>query len=1097
LGGYFAVVPGQLSESHLIQRITSDDSSEMMPPAEAGRKLNESEVGLLSQWIQQGASFDMHWSYDKPRSPQIPPLISQLEHQWAGNPVDHFVLEHLRTQQLQPQPEADRYALVRRVALDVTGLPPTWQETEQFVKDDSQDAYVQMVDRFLSKNSYGEHWARLWLDLGRYADSAGYADDPPRTIWAYRDYVIDAFNRNLPFDQFTIEQLAGDLLPNPTQSQRIATAFHRNTLTNNEGGTNDEEFRNVAVVDRVNTTYAVWMGTTMSCAQCHSHKYDPLSQHEYYQSLAIFNNCADADRMDEVPVFEVWTEEQQAQRRELQNQLAMQQAILQDSTPQLLESARQWEHGLSRQLEWMFPQVVTASSESGVMLSIQNESNVVRSQSVASKDNYDIELAGLESTENQPSSIYAIRLEALSDPDLPGGGPGWGDGNFVLSELQASVIPPAHTRLIGRWVRIELPGSNRILSLAEVEVFSGDQNIAMGGLASQKSTAFDGVAQRAIDGQTNGKYFAENSVTHSKADETDPWWQVDLGQSQAIEKVVVWNRTDGGATIMERLRGATIQILDDQRQVVWQRTLESVAQASSTFSVDGGQDAVWATAVASFDQDGFAAKNLVTKPIDLNRGWAVGGATGRDHHLILELQQPLKFTSGSRLKIRLLHQSPHSQYVLGRFRIGLTTDQTIQQWAAVPADVKAILEIDSAQRTSQQQDQLLRFYRTIAPELAEVRERIKKLEGQFAQIKSQTTVPVLQELPDDKRRVTKIHLRGNFMDLGDEVQPGIPAVFQADTNSVVDRLSFARWLVSRDNPLTARVTVNRYWEQLFGTGLVATAEEFGSQGDLPSHPELLDWLAVDFMDSGWNMKHLLKTLLMSATYRQSSKVDHELSQRDPDNRYLARGPRFRLPAETIRDQALAVAGLLSPKMYGPPVKPPQPSLGLSAAFGSSTDWQTSSGDDRYRRGLYTTWRRSNPYPSMSAFDAPTREVCTLRRVRTNTPLQALVTLNDPVYIEAAQAYARLVLQQPEPLEERMKYALTRALQRPVSSDELAVLSRLYDQAVNLFRQQPQQAAKLATDPIGPAPAETDVIELAAWTVVANSIFNLDEFLMRL
>lgn len=1097
LGGYFAVVPGQPSDSQMIKRITSVDSSEMMPPAEAGRKLSESEIEALSQWIQQGASFAGHWSYDAPRSPPIPSLMGLREQQWAQNPVDHFVLDHLRAQQLQPQPEADRYALVRRVALDVTGLPPTWQETEQFVRDNSPDAYEMMVERFLSKTAYGEHWARLWLDLARYADSAGYADDPPRTIWAYRDYVIDAFNGNLPFDQFTIEQLAGDLLPNPTNQQRIATAFHRNTLTNNEGGTNDEEFRNVAVVDRVNTTYAVWMGTTMACAQCHTHKYDPLSQHEFYQSLAIFNNCADADRGDESPLLEVWTEEQQSHRNVLQKQLASELRTLESTTPELVESFRRWEQGLSRQPKWMVPQVIKASSQGGVTLNVHQETNIIRSALGAAKDNFVIELTGPESAMDQPLSVHAVRLDALADPDLPGGGPGWAGGNFVLSQVQASVLPPADTRLMGRWVRIELPGSERILSLAEVEVFSGDQNIASRGLVSQKSTAFDGNAGRAIDGQTSGNYFAENSVTHSKPNESDPWWEVDLGQSSAIDKVVVWNRTDGGAPIMERLRGAVVQVLDNQRQVVWQRSIEDVALAKSEWTIDAIQHAAWAAVFSSFDQDGFAAKNLVAKPVDLNRGWAVGGATARDHHLTLVLEQPLKLVAGSRLKIDLLHQSPHSQHVLGRFRISLTTDQTIQQWAAIPKEVKEVLTIDVAQRTSQQQDQLLQYYRTIASELAEARERVIQLQTQIAEFKPQTTVPIMQELPEEKRRVTRVQLRGNFMDLGDQVQPGIPALFRAGDQPVADRFAFARWLVSRENPLTARVTVNRYWEQLFGTGLVATAEEFGSQGDLPSHPELLDWLAVDFMDSGWNMKHLLRTLLMSATYRQSSHVNQELAQLDPDNRSLARGPRFRLPAETIRDQALAVAGLLSPKMYGPPVKPPQPSLGLSAAFGSSTDWQTSGGDDRYRRGIYTAWRRSNPYPSMSAFDAPTREVCTLRRVRTNTPLQALVTLNDPVYIEAAQAYARTVIQQPGSLEVRMEFALSRALQRPVSTTEAEVLMRLYDQAFSLFKQQPDQANKLATEPIGPVPAGMDVIELATWTVVSNSIFNLDEFLMRL
>ena len=1096
LGGHFAVVPGKPTESHLLSRITSDDPSEVMPPPDAGRKMNEAEVALLRQWIEQGANFSMHWSYVVPQRPSVPELRTAEDKAWAKNAIDHFVLQRLHQEKLYPQSEADKYALVRRVALDVTGLPPTPEEVQQFVNDTATDSYEKMVDRFLAKDAYGEHWARMWLDLARYADSAGYADDPPRTIWAYRDYVINSFNKNLPFDQFTIEQIAGDLLPNPTSQQWIATAFHRNTLTNNEGGTNDEEFRNVAIVDRVNTTYAVWMGTTMACAQCHTHKYDPLSQKEFYQTFAIFNNSEDADRGDESPLHEVWSEEQLQKRSHLQQQLADDQKLFDTMTPSLSESLRTWEATLPRQPKWTTPTVIAAKSEGDVSLSIEADSSIIRSALGAAKDNFDIELDLSSLTASGPASLAAIQLEALTEASLPGGGPGWGGGNFVLSEVQATLLPPAGTKLQGRYVRVENPGANRILSLAEVEVISAAQNIAKQGIATQSSTDFGGTPERAIDGNTNGHYFEANSVTHSVADSTDPWWEVDLKSVQSIERIAVWNRTDGGAGIMERLKGAVVKVFDEQRQVVWEKKIEDVSKPDVAWSIDGSQPITFAAAFADFNQDGFNATNLVTKPIDNKKGWAVGGATGRNHQVTLVTAQPIAVTPGSRLKIRLLHQSPHTQHVLGRFRIDVTADAAVSRWAAVPADMQAIVLIPEAQRTPAQTDSLAKYYRSIAPELAELRERMQTRRAELTALKPTTTVPILRELATDRRRVTKVHNRGNFMDLGEEVQPGIPSVFQTTGQQVNDRLAFARWLVSRDNPLTARVAVNRYWEQLFGNGLVATAEEFGSQGDQPTHPELLDWLAVEFMDSGWNMKQLLKTLLMSAAYRQNSKVSRDLAQLDPDNRLFARGPRFRLPAETIRDQALAVAGLLSHKLYGPPVKPPQPSSGLSAAFGSSTDWQTSNGDDRYRRGLYTTWRRSNPYPSMSTFDAPNREVCTLRRVRTNTPLQALVTLNDPVYIEAAQAYARELIQQTGSVEQKLEFALSRAVARPVERSEVEVLQRLYEKALNVLRERPEEARKLATDPIGPAPDGVDVVELAAWTVIANSIFNLDEFLMR-
>ncbi|GIX04157.1 MAG: chromosome segregation protein [Planctomycetaceae bacterium] len=708
LGGYAAVVPGNVNQSVLWQRITAADPEMRMPPGPQSAPLTAAEIQVIRRWILAGAPYAQHWSYIPPQRPALPSVIPP---EWIQNEIDLFVLEKLQALGLEPQPEADRPTLIRRVSLHLTGLPPRWEDVEQFIRDPSPAAYENVVDRLLRSPAYGEHWAHLWLDLARYADSAGYADDPPRTIWAYRDYVIRAFNQNLPFDQFTIEQLAGDLLPHPSEDQLIATAFHRNTQTNNEGGTDDEEFRNVAVVDRVNTTFAVWMGTTIQCAQCHNHKYDPISQEEYYRVFAIFNQTEDADRRDEAPVLELWQEETKRQRQLLQQQLAAVNA--QDGDP--------------------------------------------------------------------PSAAIAVERAQL---------------------------------------------------------------------------------ERA-----------------------------------------------------------------------WQR------------------------------------------------------------------------------------------------------------------------------------------------------------------LKPYTTVPVMRELPAGRQRPTRIQIRGNFQDLGAEVSPGVPQVFHPLEETPINRLALARWLVDRRNPLTARVIMNRLWEHLFGQGLVITSEEFGSQGEPPTHPALLDWLAVEFMDSGWDLKHMLKLMVMSATYRQSSRVTPAAEDRDPDNRWFSRGPRFRLPAETIRDQALFVGGLLSHRMFGPPVRPPQPKLGLNAAFGSQIDWQTSEGEDRYRRALYTLWRRSNPYPSMTTFDAPNREVCTVRRQRTNTPLQALVLLNDPVYLEAAQGLARRVLQIPGSDVERVHWAVRWALARSAQDAEVQALTRLFAQARAHLAAHPQQALKLAMQPRGPLPAEIDPVQAAAWTVVASTLLNLDETLM--
>ena len=585
-----AIVPGHSDQSEAIRRITSTDDNERMPPAKFGKPLTQDEITLLRRWVDEGAKYATHWSYVKPARTTPPPAAAPWQ-SWPRSAIDQFVLRSILDNGLQPAPEADRAALARRLFLDLTGLPPKIEEVDAFVASKDPQAYEKLVDDLLHRPTYGEHWARMWLDLARYADSAGYADDPPRTIWAYRDWVIRAINDNKPFDQFTIEQIAGDLLPHPTEGQLVATAFHRNTLTNSEGGTQDEEFRNSAVVDRVNTTLAVWMGTTIACAQCHNHKYDPISQQEYFGLFAILNNTEDADRRDEAPVM---------------------------------------------------------------------------------------------------------------------------------------------------------------------PLYLGDKR--------NRATAF----------------------------------------LTAIP------------------------------------LLQALVATSPAFS--------------AFDQ--------------------------------------------------------------------------------------LVIQANAASKD----------------------------------LKPSTTVPICRELVDH-RRETHLEYRGNYLDKGPIVAPGLPAALAPGPSAQsLDRLKLANWLVDKNNPLTARVIVNRYWEALFGRGIVPTSEDFGSQGELPSHPELLDWLANELMDNGWDTRALIRTIVTSSTYRQSSQISGDAAKADPDNRWLARGPRIRLSAEMVRDQALAAAGLLSAKMYGPPVRPPQPTLGLNAAFGGSTDWKTSEGDDRYRRAIYTTWRRSNPYPSMATFDAPNREV---------------------------------------------------------------------------------------------------------------------------
>jgi len=744
--GRRAIVPGNSSQSELIHRVTATDDSQM-PPAKVGKRLTEQEVAILRRWIDQGAAYHQHWSYVAPVRWPLPTW--DRDQAVVHNAIDAFVVARLQREGLTPAPAADRYTLIRRVTLDLTGLPPTVEEVDEFVNDPRPDAYERVVDRLLASPAYGERWSQIWLDLARYADSQGYANDPDRTIWRWRDWLIDALNRNLPYDRMTIEMLAGDLLPNPTPEQLIATGFHRNTLVNSEGGTNPEEFRSAAVVDRVNTTMQVWMATTINCCQCHNHKYDPITQKEFYQVYAIWNNTQDANTLDDAPTLRV-------PRR------------------------------------------------------------------------------GFE-------EAYA--------------------------ELE-----------------------NRL---------------------SQLRQRFDG---------------------------------------------------------------------------------------------------------------------------------------------------------------------PNRQL----------TEEVKQSLPIVKAFVPALLQ-NIVNRDGKWQERLLAHHRSRS-ELGQLEQEIRKIESRLQEIS--TTTPILREGPP---RTTHIHIRGNYLDKGEVVQPGLPAVFPAPpTGEPLNRLTFARWLVSAENPLTARVAVNRLWEELFGTGIVETSEEFGIQGELPSHPELLDWLATEYVRLGWDTKALLRLLVTSATYRQSSEVTPVKAAKDPFNRLLSRGPRVRHSAEMIRDQSLFAAGLLSAKMYGPPVQPPKPNFGLAAAFGSTTDWQPSTGEDRYRRAIYTRIRRNAPYPSLTTFDAPERTACQIRRLRTNTPLQALVTLNDPVYVEAAQGLARRIAAHPGRLEDQVTWGFRVVLARPPSEAERNRLVALYQEAQQRFTKDQAAATKLATQPLGPLPPHQRPEDLAAWTVVSNVLLNLDE-----
>ncbi len=1081
-GGQAAIVPGQPESSELVRRITSTDPDVQMPPPKSGHELTAAEIDILRRWIASGSAYAQHWSFVKPNRPAI-------FEPGANDPIDAFIRRELINHQLSPSPEADRATLLRRASLDLRGLPPSPEELDEFLSVAAPDAYERLLDRLLADPAFGERWARMWLDLARYADSAGYGSDPLRlNMWRYRDWVIDAFNRNLPYDQFTVQQLAGDLLPNASAEQRMATAFHRNTMTNSEGGTDDEEFRTYAVWDRVDTTFQVWMGVTMGCAKCHSHKYDPITQQEYYRVFAIWNQTADRDLPDESPVMQAPDETYQRKSAEIDAQIAAVKRQFETDTPEFLADLAAWEKEMTGAGGWTVITPSTFAATQGTELTLQEDQSLLAGGQKPDKETYVVQFPLPE------TGLAALRVEAIPDASLPGGGSGRADnGSFVLSQISATIkpagdAPPAPQ---GRFVRIEREGSGKFLHLAEVEVFSDGKNVARAGKASQSSTGYNGDAARGIDGNTNGDFYSGNSVTHT-AEQENPWWEVDLQQPSAIERIVVWNRTDNETG--RRMADLKVSILNADRQPVWQFELPEPPQPSKDLATSNEQSVKFRAAYADESQAEFPVGVLLETTRKPNTGWSVGPKSNEPHQAAFVLAEPLTPNGPQLVTIRLTHESVKTPPV-GRFRISTTDNAAAAQRVGIPRDVLQIVDSSSDSRTADQTQQLKAYYRKLTPVLKSLRDQIAALEKSRPAI---PTLPVLQELPADQHRKTNILLRGNFLSKGTEVEAGLPTAFHAaKPQAAVNRWELAEWLASPENPLTARVAANRFWAQLFGVGLVSTEEDFGAQGELPSHPDLLDWLAVEFQDGQWDMKRFLRCLVSSATYRQRAKVSPEALAQDPQNRWLSRGPRFRLEAELVRDQALAVSGLLSRKMGGPSVYPYQPSGMWQAAFNGQRSWTESPGEDKFRRGLYTFWRRTVPYPSMAAFDAPSREICAVRRIRTNTPLQAFVTMNDPVYVEISQAFARRIhADGGSTPEARAAYALKLVLCRIPDAGQVAEVVKLYESELDHYRSHPQEAAELAVKPLGDLPAGLDAAEAAAWTVVANMLLNLDGVLMR-
>jgi hypothetical protein len=935
--GTFAIRPGDIGKSELVKRITSTDPDEVMPPTKEGRAVTAGEVALLKKWIQQGAPYQKHWAFIPPTRSAIPVVKNK---KWPRNDIDRFVLARLEAEKLKPSQPAEKSILLRRVSLDLTGLPPTSAEMEGFLRDKSPNAYERVVDRLLASSRYGERWARMWLDIARYADSAGYGSDPLRlNIWPYRDWVIKAFNSNMPFDKFTMEQLAGDLMENSTEEEKVATAFHRNTMTNTEGGTEDEEWRVAAVKDRSDITMQAWMGLTMGCAQCHSHKFDPITQKEYYQFFAIFNQTEDSDKADERPTMPLFNPEQRKKIQELDGQIAAKEGALAEATPVILSELTKWENERPDTNAWKVFEPVHFETDSGGILQKLADNSLLATNVAPAKDNYTV------TYRSAVSNVAALRLEVLPDDSLPAKGPGRSaTGNFLLNHVEITA--------------------------------------------------------------------------------------------------------DGKPVKIVR-------------------------------------------ATATFTEKNYSVSDAIGAMSKPKKGWSIDGTTNRQQGAIFELADHLP---PGEVKVKLVQQYGKKQ-TIGRFKISGTS--VTSPVIVVPQELASVLAVSADKRTAEQREQLAKWFRPFVPSIKAQVDALATLKKERDDIKA-VDLPVMRELPVKERRVSHILFKGNYLLPGDEVSAGVPAAFNPwPAGAPTNRLGMAKWLMSSENPLTARVIANRFWAQIFGRGIVETEEDFGTQGTKPTHPELLDWLALELRDTGWNIKQYLKTIVMSATYQQSSRVTPELLAKDPRNYLLARAPRRRLDAEFVRDQALALSGLLSPKIGGPSVYPPQPDNLWRAAFNGERTYTTSTGEDRYRRGVYTIWRRTVPHPSMATFDAPSRETCTFRRLPTNTPLQAYVTLNDPIYVEAAQSLGRrLAKSDGATVPKRIEDGLKMVLCRQPTKREVASLCELYQSELAHYQTNNDEAVKLSTNPLGPLPKELSPAEAAAWTTVANVLLNLDGVLMK-
>jgi hypothetical protein len=966
-GGYFVVNPGKLEDSELYSRLIDTDEKQRMPPPNALRQLTKTEIDLFKRWIEQGAQWQGHWAYIKPERPAVPNIADDAR--FVRNEIDQFVLQRLREKGLSPALEADRATLIRRLSLDLTGLPPSLKGVEAFVNDRRDSAYEELVDRLLGSPHFGERMAMCWLDLVRYADTNGYHGDNHEDRDMYRDWVINAFNDNMPFDRFTVEQLAGDLLPNTTQSNRIASGYNRLLMTTREGGAQAKEYMAKYSADRVRNFSSVWLAGTMGCCECHDHKYDPYTTRDFYSMAAFFADIQEV-AVGEQPGTKIPTAEQAALLARFDEQVAPLRKVLDTQTSELDAAQIAWEaEFLKTKIEWTVLKPAEAVSKQGATLKILEDGTIQAGGENPASDTYELKFSAT------PAGVTALRLEVLADDSLPAKGPGRAsNGNFVLNEFTVTVA---------------------------------------------------------------------------------------------------------------------------------------------------GKPLEWSAATATHSQKDYP----ISSAVDGNpqTGWAILPQVGRANEAVFETKAD--FAEGGDAALVIVMQFNFGgSHTIGKFRIAVTSGpRPIRAGSdgGVPKNIADIVAIESSKRSDQQNQELSAYFRTIAPQLAPARTQLADLQKQrealFGSVR--TTLVSTTGTP----RMMRVLPRGNWLDdSGDVISPAAPG-FMTPRQSAAEggrltRLDLAHWLVSPENPLTARVFVNRLWKISFGQGLVRSMEDFGSQGTPPTHPHLLDWLALEFMapmaspplskggqggsgqpatQAAWNIKRMLKLIVMSGTYRQSSQANELLRQRDPYNQWLARQSRFRMDAEMVRDNALAVSGLLVDTLGGPSARPYQPPLYWAYLNFPTREYQNDKGDGLYRRGLYTYWCRTFLHPSLKAFDAPTREECAAERPRSNTPLQALVLLNDPTYVEAARAFAERIVRDGGPdTASRLEFAYRQALSRSVRGDEAKLLEGLYQRHFESYKADPRSAEELLHVGDHPLPAAMDLADLAAWTSVARVVFNLHEMVTR-